>query len=59
MTPTELAPEAFREALKRYPEDVEGALIFFSYAIGLGIVKPTEEDIAQAMEIINAQSRHH
>src|ERR1035437_9720751 len=39
----ELAPEAFKEALLRYPNDVEGALTFFGYAIGLGVVEPTPD----------------
>lgn len=38
-----LASEAFREALSRYPNDVEGALIFYSYAIGLGVGEPPVE----------------
>ena len=46
----QLAPEAFRDALARYKDDTEGALIFFGYAIGLGIAKPTAADIARAQE---------
>lgn len=52
-----LAPEAFREALTRYPNDVEGALVFYSYAIGLGIHEPTAEDIAWAQKFI--KDLHH
>ena len=55
-----LAPEAFRAALAKYPHDVKGALIFFANAIGLGIVPPTEADIAWAKarvaEIENAEA---
>jgi hypothetical protein len=55
--PRELAPEAFREALARYPNDAEGALIFFAYAIGLGVETPTESDIAWAKEEIARRDR--
>lgn len=53
----ELAPDAFQEALARYPSDVESALIFFGYAIGLGIVRPTEADIALAQEVVKRHGR--
>lgn len=48
----ELAPEAFKEAIVRYPSDVEGALIFFVGAIGLGTKKPTVSEIGWAQDIM-------
>lgn len=48
----ELATEAFLEALRRYPDDVEGALIFFGTAIGLSIARPTEADITWATGVM-------
>ena len=52
-----MAPEAFREAIARYPSDVEGALIFFGHAIGLGIGTPTEADMAWAQEVLQRHGR--
>lgn len=46
------APEAFQEALRRYPADVEGALIFFGYACGLGIATPVKADIVWAKDAV-------
>lgn len=46
----ELLPEAFQEALNRYPDDVEGALIFFCHAVGLTYGVPTESDIKWAYQ---------
>jgi hypothetical protein len=37
-TKAELA-EAMLEAIRRYPNDVEGALIFFAAALGLNTTK--------------------
>lgn len=44
---SELAQDAFEEALKRYP-DAHGALIFLWGASGLGLRNPTPEDLERA-----------
>lgn len=53
----DMAPEAFRAALDRYPSDVEGALIFFWIATGLGVGTPNDADIAWATEVMKRHGR--
>jgi hypothetical protein len=48
----QLMPEAYKEAVKKYPNDVEGALIFYTYAIGLCCDEPSLEEIEEAKIII-------
>lgn len=55
--PRELAHEAFKAALERYPDNAESALIFFAYAVGLGVKEPTVEDIKWAQEAIDRRDR--
>lgn len=44
----EMLPEILWEAKKRYPKDVDGALLFMVGALGLNLVEPTTEDIEWA-----------
>jgi hypothetical protein len=44
----ELAPDAYQEAISRYPDDAESALLFFCAAIGLMFGTLTALDLDRA-----------
>jgi hypothetical protein len=48
---------AFQEAIRRYPTDVEGALIFFASATGMTSTEPNDQDIEWAKKEMERHGR--